>query len=45
VALVVGEPIEVAKDSSSEVLEESRLELERRLAALEERARAMVRRA
>jgi lysophospholipid acyltransferase (LPLAT)-like uncharacterized protein len=44
VALVVGEPMEVAKDSSSEILEETRVELERRLAVLEERARAMLRR-
>jgi lysophospholipid acyltransferase (LPLAT)-like uncharacterized protein len=43
VALVVGAPIEVAKDSS-EALEESRVQLEHRLAALEERARAMLRR-
>ena len=44
VALVVGAPMEVAKDSPSEALEESRVELERRLAALEERARALLRR-
>ena len=42
VALVVGTPIEVAKDSPGEALEESRVELERRLASLEERARAIV---
>jgi lysophospholipid acyltransferase (LPLAT)-like uncharacterized protein len=42
VSLVVGTPIEVAKDSSSEALEESRVELERRLASLEERARVIL---
>jgi lysophospholipid acyltransferase (LPLAT)-like uncharacterized protein len=42
VALVVGEPIAVAKDSSNETLEESRVELEHRLAVLEERARILV---
>jgi lysophospholipid acyltransferase (LPLAT)-like uncharacterized protein len=42
VALVVGTPIEVAKDSPSEALEELRVELERRLASLEERARTIV---
>jgi lysophospholipid acyltransferase (LPLAT)-like uncharacterized protein len=41
VALVVGEPIEVAKDASSEVLEAARLELEARLTALEARATAL----
>ena len=44
VALVVGTPLEVAKDSPSEALEESRVELERRLASLEERARVILRR-
>lgn len=44
VALVVGEPIEVANNSSSEDLEGSRVALERRLAFLEERARALLRR-
>jgi lysophospholipid acyltransferase (LPLAT)-like uncharacterized protein len=44
VALVVGAPIEVAKHSTSEALEESRVELEQRLASLEERARLMLRR-
>ena len=42
VALVVGEPIEVARNSSSDALEQSRVELEHRLAALEERARALL---
>jgi lysophospholipid acyltransferase (LPLAT)-like uncharacterized protein len=42
VALVVGTPLEVAKDSPSEPLEESRVELERRLASLEERARVIL---
>jgi lysophospholipid acyltransferase (LPLAT)-like uncharacterized protein len=41
VALVVGEPIDVAKDASSEVLEAARLELEARLTALEARATAL----
>jgi lysophospholipid acyltransferase (LPLAT)-like uncharacterized protein len=45
VALVVGEPIEVAKDSRDDVLESARLGLERRLAVVEERARALLRRA
>jgi lysophospholipid acyltransferase (LPLAT)-like uncharacterized protein len=44
VALVVGEPIEVARDTSDDVLESARLGLERRLAVLEERAREMLRR-
>jgi lysophospholipid acyltransferase (LPLAT)-like uncharacterized protein len=43
VALVVGEPIEVAKESRDDVLESARLGLERRLAVLEERAREMLR--
>src|SRR5262245_35899775 len=41
VALVVGEPIDVAKDASAEVLEAARLELEARLTALETRATAL----
>jgi lysophospholipid acyltransferase (LPLAT)-like uncharacterized protein len=45
VALVVGEPIEVAKDSRDDVLESARLGLERRLAVVEERARALLRQA
>ena len=44
VALVVGEPIEVAKDSEAMLSKSRGFELERRLAALEERARAMLRR-
>jgi hypothetical protein len=43
VSLVVGEPMEVAKASSDDALEDVRVELERRLAALEQRAREMVR--
>ena len=43
VALVVGEPIEVAKDLRDDVLESARLGLERRLAVLEERARELLR--
>jgi lysophospholipid acyltransferase (LPLAT)-like uncharacterized protein len=42
VALVVGEPIEVPGDASDEVLEQCRLELERRLGALEARAARML---
>ena len=38
VALVVGEPLEVANEASGEMLEETRRELERRLSALEARA-------
>jgi lysophospholipid acyltransferase (LPLAT)-like uncharacterized protein len=41
VALVVGEPIDVAKDASTDVLEAARLELEARLTALEARANAL----
>jgi lysophospholipid acyltransferase (LPLAT)-like uncharacterized protein len=44
VALVVGEPIEVAKGTRDDGLESARLDLERRLAALEERARELLRR-
>ena len=36
VALVVGEPMDVPKEASEEVLEQARRELERRLAALED---------
>ena len=43
VALVVGEPIEVAKDLRDDVLETARLGLERQLVALEERAHALLR--
>jgi lysophospholipid acyltransferase (LPLAT)-like uncharacterized protein len=42
VALAVGEPMEVPGDASSEVLEQSRQELERRLGALEARAAQML---
>ena len=42
VALVVGEPIEVPKEASDEALEQARADLEGRLIALEERARAML---
>jgi lysophospholipid acyltransferase (LPLAT)-like uncharacterized protein len=45
VALVVGEPLEVAKDASAEGLEAARLELEARLTALENRATALLARA
>ena len=45
VALVVGEPIEVANDASAEVLDAARLELEARLTALETRATALLARA
>jgi lysophospholipid acyltransferase (LPLAT)-like uncharacterized protein len=41
VALVVGEPLEVAPDANDEQLEAARGELERRLTALETRAREM----
>jgi lysophospholipid acyltransferase (LPLAT)-like uncharacterized protein len=43
VALVVGEPVDVAPDASNEQLEAARHELEHRLAALEARAREMAR--
>ena len=43
VALVVGEPMEVARDASEAQLEAARVDLERRLGALEERARQMIR--
>jgi lysophospholipid acyltransferase (LPLAT)-like uncharacterized protein len=43
VALVVGEPIEVARDSRDDALESARLSLERRLAVLEERAKELLR--
>jgi lysophospholipid acyltransferase (LPLAT)-like uncharacterized protein len=38
VALVVGEPMEVAREGTDETLEQARLELERRLRVLESRA-------
>jgi len=44
VALVVGEPIEVAKGTRDDGLESARVDLERRLATLEDRARALLRR-
>jgi lysophospholipid acyltransferase (LPLAT)-like uncharacterized protein len=42
VALVVGEPIEVQREATEETLEHARQELERRLEALEQRARALL---
>ena len=42
VALVVGEPLEVAKQSRDEALESARVELEHRLASLEDRARRLL---
>jgi hypothetical protein len=42
VALVVGEPVEVPNHLPAEALEQTRIDLERRLAALEARARAML---
>jgi lysophospholipid acyltransferase (LPLAT)-like uncharacterized protein len=42
VALVVGEPIEVAKDLRDDVLESARLALERQLVVLEERAKELL---
>jgi len=42
VALVVGEPLEVAADTTDEQLESARQELERRLEALESRARELI---
>jgi lysophospholipid acyltransferase (LPLAT)-like uncharacterized protein len=44
VALVVGEPFEVMKETRDDALEHARVDLERRLAALEERAQALLRR-
>ena len=44
VALAVGEPMEVPKNGSDEALERARVELERRLAGLEDRARDLLRR-
>jgi len=44
VALVVGEPMNVAVDSTDEQVEQARGELEARLGALEQRALAIVRR-
>jgi lysophospholipid acyltransferase (LPLAT)-like uncharacterized protein len=41
VALVMGEPLDVPKDASAEMLESARLELEARLKALEARAGAL----
>ena len=43
VALVVGEPMEVTKDASDAALEQARVDLEQRLAALEARATALLR--
>jgi len=42
VALAVGEPMEVPKEAADEVLEQARTELERRLVALEDRAKSML---
>ena len=42
VSLVVGEPMEIAKGSQEAALEQARVELELRLASLEERAREML---
>jgi lysophospholipid acyltransferase (LPLAT)-like uncharacterized protein len=42
VSLVIGEAIEVVADATEPQLEAARLLLEQRLAALEERARALV---
>ena len=42
VALVIGAPLEVPRDATAEQLEASRLELERRLLALEQRASALL---
>jgi len=42
VALVVGEPLEVARQSRDATLESARVELEHRLALLEDRARQML---
>ena len=42
VALVVGEPVEVMKGSKDDALETVRVDLERRLASLEERARQLL---
>ncbi|HEY1306496.1 MAG TPA: lysophospholipid acyltransferase family protein [Vicinamibacterales bacterium] len=44
VALSVGEPMEVPRDASNGVLEQTRVELERSLAALEDRTRQMLNR-
>ncbi len=43
VALVVGEPLEVPADAPEEQMETARLELQRRLASLEQRALAVLR--
>jgi hypothetical protein len=43
VALAVGEPMEVPKDASEETLEQARRDLERRLSALEDHARDLLR--
>jgi lysophospholipid acyltransferase (LPLAT)-like uncharacterized protein len=42
VSLVVGEPLEVGRDVTDDDLEAARVELERRLTALESRARALL---
>ena len=42
VALVVGQPIEVSRGASPEILEQTRRDLERQLGALEDRARRLL---
>jgi lysophospholipid acyltransferase (LPLAT)-like uncharacterized protein len=42
VALVVGEPLEVERDTRDDALETVRVDLERRLVSLEERARTLL---
>jgi lysophospholipid acyltransferase (LPLAT)-like uncharacterized protein len=42
VALAIGEPLEVPRDASVEQLESARLEVQRRLIALEPRAAALL---
>lgn len=42
VALVIGEPVYVSRDAADHALEAARVELERRLRALEDRAKALV---
>ena len=43
VALIVGEPMDVPAEASDETLEQARVELERRLSTLEDRARDLLR--
>jgi hypothetical protein len=42
VALVVGEPLEVERETRDDALENVRVDLERRLVSLEERARTLL---